>query len=120
MINILYFDNFIKMGPFGSDFGEKMIGNVLGALMRGAYCVEGSCFNLHLVFTVCELGEEGETGEKGDLAALVLKKNLPTLIFHCICFDWRRGWVGGGEGPSMEYRPLCRGMKYMWIKTICI
>ena len=47
VINILYFDNFIKMGPFGGDFGEKMIGNVLGALMRGAYCVEGSCFNLH-------------------------------------------------------------------------
>ena len=103
------------MGPVGSDFGEKMIGNVLGALMRGAYCVEGSCFSLHLVLTVCKMGEEGETGEKGDLAALVLteKNNLPTLIFHCICFDWRGG-LGVGEG-CMEYRPMCHGMKYMWI-----
>ena len=85
------------MDPVGSDFGEKMIGNVLGALMRGAYCVEGSCFSLHLVLTVCKMGEEGETGEKGDLAALVLtkKNNLSTLIFHCICFDWRGG--GGLE-----------------------
>ena len=74
------------MGPFGGDFGEKMIGNVLGALIRGAYCVEGSCFNLHLVFTVCELGEEGETGENGDLAALVLKKNLDNSNFPLYLF----------------------------------
>ena len=77
------------MGPVGSDFGEKMIGNVLGALMRGAYCVEGSCFSLHLVLTVCKMGEEGETGEKDDLAALVLTKkktklansNFPLYLF---------------------------------------
>ena len=86
MINILDFDNFIKMVPFGSDFGEKIIGNVLGALMRGAYSVEGSCFNLHLVFAVCELGEEGETGENGDLAALVLKKKLANSNFPLYLF----------------------------------
>ena len=46
--------------------------------------------------------KKGKTGEKGDLAALVLtekKTNLPTLIFHCICFDWR---VGGGGGRGVE------------------
>jgi hypothetical protein len=81
VVNILYFDNFIKIGPVGGDFGKKMIGNVLGALMRGAYCVEGSRFSRHLELTVCEMGEEGETGEKCDLAALVLKKKLANSNF---------------------------------------
>jgi hypothetical protein len=41
--------------------------------------VEGTCFSLHLVLTVYELGEEGETGEKGDMAALVLRKETCQL-----------------------------------------
>ena len=41
VVNILYFDNFIKIGPAGGDFGEKMIGNVLGALMRGRIVWKG-------------------------------------------------------------------------------
>ena len=39
-----------------------------------------------LVFTVCELGEKGETAEKGDLAALVLKKNLAISNFPLYLF----------------------------------
>ena len=74
------------MRPFGGDVGEKMIRNVLGALMRGAYCVEGSCFRLHLVLTVCKMGEEGETGEKCDLAALILKKKLANSNFPLYLF----------------------------------
>ena len=35
MANIIDFENFMKMDVFGDDMGEKMIGSVTGALMRG-------------------------------------------------------------------------------------
>ena len=98
MANIIDFDNFMKMDAFGDDMGEKMIGSVIGALMRGANCVEGSCFSLYFMLTVCEVGGEGKTGGKCYWVALVLNQKLVSSNSPCVCFDW---W-GWGVGVWVE------------------
>jgi hypothetical protein len=102
--NITDFDNFIKMDDLGMNCEKTMIESVIRALMRGANCVEGSCFSLYFMLTVYEVDGEGKTGGKYYWLALVLKYKLAYCNFPCLSFDWREG---GGVQTGVWNIALC-------------
>ena len=78
--------------------------------MRGANCVEGSCFSLYFMLTVCKVGGEGKTGGKCYWVALVLNQKLVSSNSPCVCFDWWV-WEGGWEERVCGIIGLCANGK---------